>query len=64
MELELKVKQKELDQRIEKAVIDIFKTYDRDSSGFLDKRESKKLIFEILKNLGINGDGMKDKEFD
>jgi Ca2+-binding EF-hand superfamily protein len=41
MEIEQKKYQKEIDQRIEKSINDIFKTYDRDSSGFLDKSEAK-----------------------
>ena len=44
--------------------MDIFKTYDRDSSGFLDKKESKMLVQEMLSNLGLRSEGLKDQEFD
>jgi Ca2+-binding EF-hand superfamily protein len=43
--------------------MDIFKTYDRDSSGFLDKLESKKLVKEMLTNLGLRVT-LKDQEYD
>ena len=44
--------------------MDIFKTYDRDSSGFLDKKESKSLVNEMLSNLGIRLEGLGDHEYD
>ncbi len=44
--------------------MDIFKTYDRDSSGFLDKKESKSLVNEMLSNLGIRLEGLGDNEYD
>jgi len=30
------------------------KTHDKDSSGFLDKKETKKFLIDLLRNLGIN----------
>lgn len=60
----MRLKQRELDMKIEKAINDIFKTYDRDSSGFLDKQESKNLVREMLSNLGLHTASVRPEEFD
>ena len=49
-----------MEQKIEKGILNLFKTYDRDSSGFLDKKELKKLVQEMFSNLGMRLEALKD----
>ena len=39
------------------------KTHDKDSSGFLDKKETRHLMSEIIKNMGM-ADTMSNQDFD
>eukprot|EP00347_Sterkiella_histriomuscorum_P018667 403344636 len=48
---------------IEKAVDDIWKTYDKDNSGFLDKDEAKFFVKTTLTEMGENGE-FDDDDFE
>jgi len=48
---------------IRKCVDDIWREYDKDNSGALDKEETKKFVQDTLGNLG-SGDEFSDEAFD
>ena len=60
----------DIDQIIEKCIDDIWKTYDKDNSGFLDKEETKEFVKNTLTEMGENGEFSESdfeacfKEFD
>ena len=64
MEIQKREEKKKLIARTDKAIEDIFKTYDRDSSGFLDKKETKAFMIQMLGELGMDATQMTDNEFD
>ena len=41
---------------IENSIDAIWKTYDKDDSGFLDKAETKALVNDSLSHIGRNGE--------
>jgi EF-hand domain pair len=53
LEIEKKKEQAKWDARIDRVIEDIMKTHDKDSSGFLDKQETKMFLSEILINLSL-----------
>ena len=48
MEILTKQYNAKLDATINKIIANIMKTHDKDSSGFLDRQETRKLIADIL----------------
>ena len=46
----------DIDSIIEKCIDDIWKTYDKDNSGFLDKEETKMFVKNTLSEMGENGE--------
>ena len=46
----------DIDSIIEKCIDDIWKTYDKDNSGFLDKAETKQFVKNTLSEMGENGE--------
>ena len=46
----------DIDQIIEKCIDDIWKNYDKDNSGFLDKDETKLFVKSTLSEMGENGE--------
>ncbi len=60
----------DIDGIIEKCIDDIWKNYDKDNSGFLDKEETRAFVKNTLTEMGETGDfGDTDfeacfKEFD
>ena len=53
----------EIDIVIEKCVEDIWKEYDKDNSGELDKEETKKFVMNTLKEMSDEGT-FSDDDFD
>jgi Ca2+-binding EF-hand superfamily protein len=49
---------------VEKGIQVLMKTHDKDSSGFLDKKEVRGLISELCSNLSIKQKKMTQEEFD
>ena len=60
----------DIDSIIEKCIDDIWKTYDKDNSGFLDKQETKQFVKNTLSEMGESGEFSEQdfeacfKEFD
>ena len=60
----------DIDQIIEKCIDDIWKNYDKDNSGFLDKEETKEFVKNTLNEMGETGEFAEQdfeacfKEFD
>ena len=46
----------DIDSIIEKCIDDIWKTYDKDGSGYLDKAETKQFVKNTLSEMGENGE--------
>ena len=46
----------DIDSIIEKCIDDIWKTYDKDNSGFLDKGETKQFVKNTLSEMGESGE--------
>ena len=46
----------DIDSIIEKCIDDIWKTYDKDNSGYLDKQETKQFVKNTLSEMGENGE--------
>ena len=46
----------DIDTIIEKCIDDIWKQYDKDNSGFLDKSETKNFIKNTLSEMGESGE--------
>ncbi len=63
MEIEQRKKKKEAEDRIDKGLEDLFKTYDKDCSHFLDKNETRRLVKEMLHNIGIE-ETISDSDFE
>ena len=53
----------DIDKVIEKCVDDIWKEYDKDNSGALDKEETKKFVMNTLKEMSDEGT-FSDDDFD
>ncbi len=53
----------DVDVVIEKCIDQIFRNYDNDNSGFLDKGETKDLVVNIYKEMG-DEDQFSDAEFE
>jgi Ca2+-binding EF-hand superfamily protein len=51
-----RVEMSDIDGIIEKCIDDIWKTYDKDNSGFLDKLETKAFVKNTLTEMGENGE--------
>ena len=60
----------DIDGIIEKCIDDIWKNYDKDNSGFLDKGETREFVKNTLSEMGENGEFSESdfeacfKEFD
>ncbi len=63
MEIEQRKKKKEAEDKIDKGLEDLFKTYDKDSSHFLDRKETRRLIKDMFLEIGIE-EKITDKEFE
>ncbi len=46
----------DIDSIIEKCIDDIWRTYDKDNSGYLDKVETKQFVKNTLTELGERGE--------
>ena len=46
----------EIDEILEKVIDDIWKTYDEDGSGYLDKQETKEFVQNTLIDMTDNGE--------
>ena len=46
----------DIDGIIEKCIDDIWRTYDKDNSGYLDKSETKAFVKNTLTEMGENGE--------
>ena len=46
----------DIDGIIEKCIDDIWKNYDKDNSGYLDKQETKAFVQNTLSEMGENGE--------
>mmetsp|Transcript_2824 Transcript_2824/g.1936 ORF Transcript_2824/g.1936 Transcript_2824/m.1936 type:complete len:88 (+) Transcript_2824:57-320(+) len=59
-----------IDEIIEKCIDDIWKKYDKDNNGHLDKHETRLFVQQTLKEMEVNDDFKEDdfegtfKEFD
>ena len=53
----------DIDSIIEKCIDDIWKAYDKDNSGFLDKQETKAFVKNTLSEMGENGE-FSDNDFE
>ena len=53
----------DIDGIIEKCIDDIWKTYDKDNSGFLDKGETRQFVKNTLTEMGETGD-FSETDFD
>ena len=53
----------QLELIIEKCIDDIWKHYDNDNSGFLDKRETKEFVRNTLQEMGEQGE-FSDEDFE
>ncbi len=46
----------DIDITIEKCIDDIWRTYDKDNSGYLDKNETKQFVKNTLTEMGESGE--------
>ena len=53
----------EIDLVIAKCVDEIWSTYDKDNSGYLDKQETKAFVMDTLSDMA-DGAGFSDSDFD
>ena len=63
VEIEQRKKRKEAEDKIDIGLEDVFKTYDRDCSHFLDRKETRKFIKDMLLEIGLE-DTIDDEEFE
>ena len=52
-----------IDEIIDKTIDDIWDSYDKDKSGFLDKNETKQFVKSTLMEVGDNG-AFSEEEFE
>ena len=63
VEIEQRKKKKEAEDKIDIGLEDVFKTYDRDCSHFLDRKETRKFIKDMLLEIGLE-ESIDDEEFE
>ena len=63
VEIEQRKKRKEAEDKIDIGLEDVFKTYDRDCSHFLDRKETRKFIKDMLLEIGLE-ESIDDEEFE
>jgi Ca2+-binding EF-hand superfamily protein len=63
VEIEQRKKKKEAEDKIDIGLEDVFKTYDRDCSHFLDRKETRKFIKDMLLEIGLD-ETIDDEEFE
>ena len=63
VEIEQRKKRKEAEDKIDIGLEDVFKTYDRDCSHFLDRKETRKFIKDMLLEIGLD-ETIDDEEFE